>query len=419
MPGSPARVITEVQDWLTRQALLAPKMEQLIPATAERLRNAGLPLARLHLASNILHPQFSAISFAWWDDEPVVSTNHFTDPEGEDYRTSPYMPLIEQALSRLHAVDDRLDAVHNTVTHRRFRLDRGEGLDAHPVLATIAARGVTDYLACTIGFGIDGRISENMDGIALSWSTRCPKGFDEAEIATLIGLVPSLGAAIRTGLDRAIARSVLSVYLGEDAGARVLAGNIHRGQLEAVRAAILYGDLRGFTTVSDQRPGTEVVALLDRLFEAMAEPVLSRGGEVMKFMGDAILATFALDAAEEPRVCAAALDAAIEAEAAVDAVNRRHLAEGKPAMPLDQALHLGTVMYGNVGTKERLDFTVIGPAVNEASRMEALCQPLSMPIIVSRSFVDAAQAPHRFRALGNHSLRGVSDPRQIFTVAAP
>ena len=411
--------VDAVRDWLLEQALLAPPIGELVPEMARQLRAAGTPVDRVHLATNILHPQFNALSFTWWEGEDLQANSHRPDSATQDdWLRSPFKPMIDDAERRLRRINDPLARNRTSVPPQRLRLSDGEGVDRYPVVAELAARGATDYLAYITAFGVDGIVNpDDIYGIAASWATRRAGGFSDADIAALTSLRMPLAVAVRSGLDVAISRAILSAYLGADAGARVLAGDIRRGQLQTLRAAILFGDLRGFTAVADRLPGVEVVSLLDRLFEAMAGPVLARGGQVMKFMGDAMLATFALDGTREAPVCAAALDAAVEAQAAVAAVNRRHSAEGKPIMPLDQALHLGTVMYGNVGTEERLDFTIIGPAVNEANRMEALCQPLAVPITISQSFTDAADSPGRFRSLGLQPLRGLGEPREIFTVA--
>ena len=415
---SQREMIETVSDWLLEQSLLAPPIDRLVPALADQVRAAGIPVDRIHLATNILHPQFTAISFTWWEGQELQADAHRPDAETkDDWLRSPFKPMLDDAEQRLRRINDPQLRSKTTVPSQRLRLWKGEGLDRYPILTELAARGATDYLAYITAFGVDGVVNpDDMYGVVASWTTRQTGGFTEADVTALSALRMPLAAAVRSGLDVAVSRSVLGAYLGADAGARVLAGDIRRGQLQTLRAAILYGDLRGFTAIADRLPGADVVFLLDRLFEAMAGPVLARGGQVMKFMGDAILATFALDGTREAPVCAAALDAAVEAQAAVTAVNDRHSTEGKPVMPLDQALHLGTVMYGNVGTEERLDFTVIGPAVNEANRMEALCQPLSVPIAVSRSFTEAADCPDRFRSLGPQILRGLGEPREIFTV---
>ncbi len=419
MPDTGSPNTESIRDWLLEQALLAPPFDHLVPAMADRVREAGIPVDRIHLATNILHPQFDSLSITWWEGREVEAATYRPDTEeSEDWLHSPFRPMIDEAERRLRSINDPKSRNKPTVTPQRLRIWRGEGPDRYPLLADLAAQGATDYLAYITAFGVDGIINpDDIYGVAASWTTLQPGGFTEAQADALTALRMPLAAAVRSSLDIAVSRAVLSAYLGADAGARVLAGNIRRGQLQTLRAAILFGDLRGFTAVADRLPGAEVVALLDRLFEAMAGPVLARGGQVMKFMGDAILATFALDGSQEVPVCAAALDAAVEAQAAVQAVNHRHQSEGKPVMPLDQALHLGTVMYGNVGTEERLDFTVIGPAVNEANRLEALCQPLDVPITISQSFTEAAASPSRFRSLGPQTLRGLGEPREVFTVA--
>ena len=170
-----------------------------------------------------------------------------------------------------------------------------------------------------------------------------------------------------------MAGTVLETYLGRDAGHRVLRGEIARGSAESIRAVIWFADLRGFTKLTDTLPREQVTATLDDYLEAMAAPVQARGGQVLKFMGDGLLATFDLTGHDEAAVCAEALAAASELRASFPSFNEARAVEGKPVMDFGLALHLGEVLYGNIGASDRLDFTVIGPAVNEASRIQALC----------------------------------------------
>jgi adenylate cyclase len=193
----------------------------------------------------------------------------------------------------------------------------------------------------------------------------------------------------------------------------VLSGEIRRGSGTTVTAALLFADLRGFTTLADTA-GPAIIGRLDEHLEAMADPVTEHGGEVLKFLGDGLLAVFPItDEQSQEEAGAAAVRAAREAISRNEAVNRSR--PNEPSLSLDIALHCGDVFYGNIGAANRLDFTVIGPAVNEASRMEALCEPLGCSVVMSQTIAAASPAP--VRPLGRHTLRGISEPRELFTLA--
>jgi adenylate cyclase len=216
---------------------------------------------------------------------------------------------------------------------------------------------------------------------------------------------------------------LLATYLGEDAGRRVHAGSIMRGSLDNLRAVLWYADIRGFTAVSDSAPGPVVVELLNDVFEILTAPLRERGGQVLKFIGDGMLAIFPFEEADRVETCRRALDAATEAMRNIEALNAAREARGAPLASVDLALHLGDALYGNVGAIDRLDFTVIGPAINEAARIEALCEPLGRAVLVSAEFVDGMRAADpRLTSLGRHALRGVKERKEIFALdlrAAP
>ncbi len=210
---------------------------------------------------------------------------------------------------------------------------------------------------------------------------------------------------------------MLGTYLGEDAGRRVHAGAIQRGSVEKLHAVIWYADIRGFTPISDSAPGSVIVDLLNDVFEILTAALRPRGGQVLKFIGDGMLATFSFEEADRAETCRRALDAAIEAMQQLDALKEAREAAGSPAASVDLALHIGEVLYGNVGATDRLDFTVIGPAVNEVARIEALCEPLDRAVLISAEFAAAVTAgDRRLEPLGRHALRGVRETKEIFAL---
>jgi adenylate cyclase len=229
--------------------------------------------------------------------------------------------------------------------------------------------------------------------------------------------LPALSLAMKAHAGHVIASGLLRTYLGWDAGGRVHAGAVTRGSMERMRAAIWYADIRGFTTLSDSAPGPVVIALLNDAFEALTAALRERGGQVLKFVGDAMLATFSFEEADRAATCARAIDAVVEATRNVEALNCERAKSGAPLIAVDFALHVGEVLYGNVGAADRLDFTAIGPAINEVVRIEALCQPLGRPVLVSDDFAAIARELGRpLEPLGLHALRGVKAPKELFAL---
>src|SRR5208282_2137088 len=235
-------------------------------------------------------------------------------------------------------------------------------------------------------------------------------GFGDDDTTLMEATLPALSLAMKAHAGYVIASGLLGTYLGEDAGRRVHAGSILRGSVDTLRAVIWYADIRGFTAVSDSAPGPLVVELLNEVFEILTAALRAHGGQVLKFIGDGMLAVFSFEEHDRAETCRHALDAAVEAMRNVGAMNTARAAAGVPVASVDLALHLGEVLYGNVGATDRLDFTVIGPAVNEAARIEALCEPLGRSILVSWEFFTAiTEGDTRLESLGRHALRGVRE----------
>jgi adenylate cyclase len=227
-----------------------------------------------------------------------------------------------------------------------------------------------------------------------------------------------MSLALKADAGHVIASGLLGTYLGADAGHRVHNGAVQRGSVSSIHAALWYADIRGFTPASDAAPGPAVIDLLNDVFETLTASLRGRGGQVLKFIGDALLATFAFEEADVDTVCRRALDAAAEATRELDTLNEARAAKGLATVSVDIALHLGEVLYGNVGATDRLDFTVIGPAVNEVARIEALCEPLGRRVLASAEFLGGLRGGDaRLQSLGRHALRGVRESKEIFGLA--
>jgi adenylate cyclase len=401
--------------WLANQALLAAPVPAVATGFAEGLLAAGLPLWRAHIAVSTLDPETESIGLTWTRgggrEQEKFGHGSFNRVSGD----SPIYDAVVAA--RAWAAAPHAGARESIVPMTRYRLEQGEGVERYQVMAEFRAEGATDYLVFVIPFSADGVLHTIRTGAVVTLATDRPGGFSADDVTAAAELMPSLGGAVRIGTDLSAIRTALDTYLGRDVGQRILRGEIRRGSVETISAAIVFGDLRGFTALSDEIPREQLIAMLDDYLGCLVSPIEAQGGQVLKFLGDGLLATFALGEAESSLLCADALAAAVEALQRIERVNEARAAAGLPVTTLDIALHLGDVLYGNVGSDRRLDFTVIGPAVNEASRLEALCSPLGVKLIASRRFVDALGAPASFRCLGEHQLRGVRNPVEVFTLA--
>jgi adenylate cyclase len=284
-----------------------------------------------------------------------------------------------------------------------------------PVLRGVSAAGGTDYFAHLVMFGAQGDASRG-SGVGISFTTDRPEGFDDDHIVLLRAVLPAASLALMADAGHTIASGLLAAYLGADAGKRVHQGAVARGSVEAIRAVLWYADIRGFTAIADRNPGLAVIEMLDEAFETLTAALRAHGGQVLKFIGDGMLAIFPFVEGTREETCGHALDAAAEAMRAVDRLNEVRGAAGKPVAAVDLALHLGEVLYGNVGAADRLDFTVIGPAVNEAARIETLCEPLGYPVLVSAELAAATANCAGLKPLGRHRLRGVREAREIYAL---
>jgi adenylate cyclase len=406
------RRIVDTHVWAVREGLRGADAYHLFDGYCQRLVIDGTPLWRAHAAMETLHPQWNGYGYTWRRDLNAIAPENYAHGslEEEDWLSSPLNPLIERAR----------EGEENPTMRRR--LEEGPDQRDFPILREFFAAGATDYVAHIFAFGKDGDRSQGT-GIAYSFTTDRKGGFSDDDMTLVQATLPALSLAMKAHAGHVIASGLLATYLGEDAGRRVHTGSIMRGSLDNLRAVLWYADIRGFTAVSDAAPGPVVVELLNDVFEILTASLRERGGQVLKFIGDAMLATFPFEAPDRAETCRRALDAAIEAMRNIEALSVARVAAGGAVAPVDLALHLGDVLYGNVGAIDRLDFTVIGPAINEVARIEALCQPLGRAVLVSAEFVAGMMAPHsRLESLGRHALRGVKDPKEIFALdwgAAP
>ena len=401
--------------WLAEAALAGSPVEEVLAGFTRRLNARGLGIGRAYLGIRLLHPLIKARGYIYRRAEDAVTGEdyaHAQMPEG--YQESP----IQYILSR------KVHHLYRALTGPAARLD-------FPLLEHFAAEGYSAWMAHLIPLTLTtgGETPKQDEPFGFIFTLCCdrPGGWSDADRELIETLLPPLSAAIQGRIFATFAQDLLTTYLGGDAARQVLQGTITRGKVRRLRAAILYADLRGFTMRAEATDPAALVGALDRHFEGLVEPIMAQGGEVLKFIGDGLLAAFPAGGdhgEEDATACRAALTAAQQAIAYMAA-----LAETDPAaMPVDIALHLGDVLYGNVGGTARLDFTVIGPAVNMAARMEQKCQELDSPLILSGEVaacltqltpslpVDGSP-PVPLRSLGYHALRGIAGARELFTLA--
>ncbi len=370
--------------WILTDGRSAVSVARFVQGMCQRLVDAGVPLWRATIYAATLHPQLSGFGWRWWRGRRV--TEEIRIAQGVvhtgDYLQSPLRGVIETGVGR------------------RWRLT---GEDAEfPLLAELYRDGGREYLAMPLN-----RIGTRFP--VVSWATDRPEGFTAGELALLEEIRPALGGVIEAAVVRRTARSLFSIYHGRQVGDRIFEGQILRGSVDQLRAVIMATDLRGFTGISDRLPGDAVIGALDEYFEHVTVAVHARGGHVLKFIGDGVLAIFD---AEEGRDAAAAAAGLAAARAIVARLDERNRSRPAIALRAGIGLHLGTVMYGNVGAPDRLDFTAIGPAVNLAFRLEGLTKELGRPVLASGAI--AAAAGIALTALGRHPIRGLSDVEEVF-----
>jgi adenylate cyclase len=387
--------LSAVYDWLLRAPHCDDGGATFMQGLVDQLRAAGLPVWRCSFSLMTKHPELVWRSVRWSESDGVQ-----TIERSRDTLAAPF--FTRSPVARLRDGEPWV----------RVRL--APGPLPFPICEDLRADGGSDYFALALP-------GSNGETGYISWATRAPGGFDEAALASLRALAPVLSQRIELESAYHATRALLEVYLGRNAARRVVAGGFRRGSGELIDAAIWFCDLRGFTVLSDERAPQAVVETLDEYFDRVAGVVMANGGEVLKFIGDAILAVFPIGpigpVGDDARAaCRSALAAAEGALAALATLNGERVARGDGALGLGIALHLGRVMYGNIGARDRLDFTVISSSVNEACRLEALCKELGTPLTLSEAFVKAL-APADVVDLGQHQLKGVRAPIRVFTLA--
>ena len=399
---SSAVLIDSVADWLMSQALGEGDVHDIVGSCCDRLLAAGIPLWRGFVSFRILHPKFASVSIVWRRDERTGTVERMETLHGEaftsdDWRQSPMNHMLTTQIPYL-----------------RRRLTGEQALLDFPVCRELRDRGGSDYVAWMVPFARDDEPGPHTDGVIGSWATDRPSGFSDGEIRSLTRIQRRLVVSLKVQIKQQIAHTVLATYLGMDAGRRVLDGQIRRGDGEMVHAVIWFSDMRDSTRLADGLPAEEFLKTINSYFECTAGAVLANGGEVLRFIGDAVLAIFPIRDGDPRSACELALSAAGDAESRLRALNDERARDDLEPLDYGLGLHVGDVMFGNIGVPERLEFSVIGPAANEVARIESLTKTLGHRVLASADF--ARCVPRRFESAGAHALKGVSKPLEVVSL---
>jgi adenylate cyclase len=392
----------ELTQWLIDAGLAGEPETELLSQLCRRVRAAGLAIDRALVVIDTLHPILEGRVFRWRADAPDEATisEYGSTREGqahENWLRSPFYHLVETG---------------GTMLRRRLHPDRPSDF---PAIEEVRLEGMRDYVALIHRFAA-GRAIGEMDCVYSSWVTTVPEGFSDDDLVLLRRLSATLGLAVKTEALSRIAETLVETYLGRDAGRRVLRGILARGVTEKIQAVIWYSDLRSYTRISDQGRPADLIPFLNDYADAVISAIHGAEGDVLKLIGDGILAIFSVDTPEA--ACGRALAAAEAARRNVASLNARRDGEGLPTTEVYLGLHVGQMFYGNIGSADRLDFTVVGPAVNEASRIAGLCRSVEQPVLLSTAFAEAAGEALRQRlvSVGRFALRGVQRPQELFTL---
>jgi adenylate cyclase len=379
----------DIVHWLTNGTREERFIDNIFAELCMRLQRAGIPVKRATLHFLIHHPQWLGARMVWADGmrEAEIARVDYDVRGRSEYIGSP------------------ANEIHEGAAEVREKLERDPSLGRkHAIYDEMRASGLTDYVAWPLYHTLGKRH-------LVTFATDRPGGFDEAHIARLQRLMPILALVSEIRIKNRLARTLLETYVGSHASELILAGATRRGSGTTVRAAIMICDLRDFTRISDNWPRDDVIDLLNSYFDALSEPIARHGGEILKFIGDGLLAIFPLT---QPSACADLLHAVAEARQALAALSENNGATGRAPLDYGIGVHVGDVMYGNIGSRTRLDFTVIGPAVNMASRLEALTKQLGRKVLLSRTFADLVQGEFDLERVGEHPVRGFNEPIELF-----
>lgn len=392
--------IADLTTWVARSGLEGMVQADLISGFCDRAVAIGMPLVRASFIIDTLHPVYEGHAVTWMRKEKTARLTDFGRTEAaeaaESWRRSPFYHLNQTG---------------ETMLRRRLN---AQNEPEFPVFKDLREIGVTDYVAFASRFG-KGEVISALEGVLSSWATDAPEGFSDAHLTALQRLMPVVALAVKARSLARIAGTLVETYLGRDAGRRVLRGNIARGVADRIETVLWFSDLRGYTPLTESAQPEQIIPMLNDYAETIISRIQEQGGDVMKFIGDGLVAIFAAE--DHGAAARAALSAANAARRGIAELNRRRAAENLPVTDMYLGLHVGEVFYGNIGSKERLDFTVVGPAVNQTSRIAAMCRTLEQPMLVSSEFAAAlGDAAKDLVSVGRYALRGVGRAQDLFAL---
>ncbi|WP_075289497.1 adenylate/guanylate cyclase domain-containing protein [Pararhizobium arenae] len=391
-----SHLLDRVSGWLKQTALNGDSLETIVTGFCERLAAAGLPLSRIHLSFSMLHPLYDALGFTWLRGQGMTVEGYRADEDDDDanrFLKSPYYYLLSNNL-------DHLRRQITPLTPNEF-----------PIFEELKAMGTTDYIAFVQSFG-----EASGQGMIGSWATDAPGGFGDDVIDALLRVQNSLAVAAKMAVLGKLADNMLTTYLGANSGKRVLSGQVRRGDGETIRAALVMADMRQSTMLAEKEGRQVYIDTLNEFFDAIATPFNGEGGEILSFLGDGFLAVYPCGRHREPSQVAvhSAMTAVRQATARMEQLNTTRRKKGLSEIRYGIGLHVGNVMFGNVGLKDRLTFSAFGSAVNEVQRLQTLTKKFNSPIVASQSF--AGYSGGEWETLGDEKLRGV---RQKVTLLKP
>ena len=389
--------LVRIVDRLVSEALTTDYYEGVFANLCDALVDAGLPLLRAHLSTRILHPLMVSVELTWSRECGFeVKPREFASTPGESWLRSPLHWMVTNKLPEL-----------------RVDLRDARAVDKFVVFKEIRAAGATDYLALSTPFGDPATAFERASGILTSWVSDAPDGFSPEQVAALKYLQPYVGLISKLSKHQYTAHNVMSAYLGEDAGRRVLEGQIRLGDVEHIPAVIWYSDLRNSTALAEQLPVETFLQTINTYFECTAGAVLAHRGEVLRFIGDAVLAVFPITpAVSATKAAQRAISASHEAVQRMATLNHERAVDGHGPLAFGLGLHVGDLLYGNIGVPTRIEFSVIGRAANEVTRLESLSKEVGEPVLVSRSFKEVLDLP--WRELGSYKVKGIAEAMLVY-----
>ncbi|TCN24232.1 adenylate/guanylate cyclase domain-containing protein [Sinorhizobium americanum] len=395
------QAIRDIVLWMSDEGIRGLKEQDLLAGFCDRCHAAGVHVDRALGLIDTLHPEFEGRAFQWnSESDEVPDVLHYgSTTSGEalaNWQRSLFFHMLQ--------ADE---------TERRIRLAQERHIP-FTTLDALKTEGHTDCVGFIHHFTDRGRVGQ-MDCFYSHWATKRRAGFSDEDLNVLRALVPTLALAVKAASCVRIIGTLADVYLGQDAGRRVVEGSIERGAAERIEAVMWFSDLRNYTRIAESIAPEEVIPFLNDYSGTVITAIEEHGGSVLKLIGDGVLAIF--NGRQPADACNAAIAAERQLRVMLAELNDRRLDEGKPTTDVYLGLHIGEVFYGNIGSRNRLDFTVVGPAVNEVSRIVSMCRSVERHLIMSSEFIEASPAAHRANAvsLGRFALRGVTRAKELFT----